>query len=150
MHPLDIEVKAQELMQKHNLTDWTFRFDNAKRRGGLCNYRKKEISLSIGFCNKASYDEIVNVCLHEIAHALVGPGHHHNAVWRAKAKEIGCTAERCHRVEFTEPKYIIRCNACKTEFKRHRMNARLRHRLSTNKGTCRRCHQSDWTIYEQT
>ena len=34
--------------------------------------------------------------LHEIAHALVGRKHNHDAEWKAKAREIGCTGERTH------------------------------------------------------
>ncbi len=33
--------------------------------------------------------------LHEIAHALVGPGHGHDSVWRTQALKIGCTGSRC-------------------------------------------------------
>ncbi len=42
-----------------------------------------------------SEDEVLDTILHEIAHALVGPQHGHDAVWRAKAREIGCSGERC-------------------------------------------------------
>ena len=51
--------------------------------------------------------------LHEIAHALVGPSHGHNAIWRRKAREIGCSAMRCHNLTFTKARWIMTCpNGC--------------------------------------
>jgi SNF2 family DNA or RNA helicase len=34
--------------------------------------------------------ELINTIRHEVAHAIVGPGHGHNEVWADKAREIGC------------------------------------------------------------
>ena len=60
-----------------------------------------------------SDDEVLDTILHEIAHALVGPQHGHDAVWRAKAREIGCTGERC--VSSDSPRvpgdWVGRCSA---------------------------------------
>ena len=38
-------------------------------------------------------DEVRDTILHEIAHALVGPGHGHDAVWKAKCVEVGAKPE---------------------------------------------------------
>jgi hypothetical protein len=44
---------------------------------------------------------------------LVGPKHGHDAVWRQKAREIGCTANRCHTLSFSAAKWIMQCpNGC--------------------------------------
>jgi hypothetical protein len=40
---------------------------------------------------------------------LVGKDHHHDAVWRAKALEIGCSGRRCHDLQFTPPRYLVTC-----------------------------------------
>ena len=40
-------------------------------------------------CLKASKEEIVDTILHEIAHAIVGSKHGHDAVWKAVARRIG-------------------------------------------------------------
>jgi hypothetical protein len=40
-------------------------------------------------------EEIVDTILHEIAHALVGPRHGHDTVWKAKCTDIGARPERC-------------------------------------------------------
>ena len=63
--------------------------------------------------SKKNLKEIKNTILHEIAHALVGPKHGHNEIWKQKALEIGCDAERCHYVVFSKPKYKLTCsNSC--------------------------------------
>jgi hypothetical protein len=38
---------------------------------------------------------VLQVVAHELAHAIVGYGHGHDAVWRAKAIELGDTGARC-------------------------------------------------------
>ena len=111
-----IKRLAEKLMAKHNLIGWGFEFDNGSKRAGCCDYRKKVISLSYEYARYALNKEIKNTILHEIAHALVGSKHNHDAVWKAKAIEIGCSGERCHNVEFTPPRYIMKCeNNCWTK-----------------------------------
>jgi hypothetical protein len=39
--------------------------------------------------------EVRDTILHEIAHALVGPSHGHDAVWRRQALAIGSSGQRC-------------------------------------------------------
>ena len=61
--------------------------------------------MAAGFAATADDAEIEDTLLHEIAHALVGRRHHHDAVWRAKAREIGCTGQRCHSVSFASTRW---------------------------------------------
>jgi hypothetical protein len=42
-----------------------------------------------------SDDDVRDTILHEIAHALVGPRHGHDATWAARARAIGCSGQRC-------------------------------------------------------
>lgn len=91
----EAEKLAIKLMKKYKLSHWTFKFDNAKRRYGSCSYVKKRITLSKDLTLIREDDHVTNTILHEIAHALVGPGHGHDSVWRAKALQIGCNGNRC-------------------------------------------------------
>ena len=120
-------VRLPELMRKHGLTDkgWGYKFDKARSRAGACNYTKRLIHMSAGYVAKASNAEIDDTILHEIAHALVGPQHGHGPVWKAKAREIGCSAERCHTVRFTEPRWLFSCSkgCCKGKIDRRRRRA---------------------------
>ena len=116
---------ATELMQVHGLVGWRIKLDNARRRAGQCDYSKKIISLSRLYVRHADADHIRDTILHEIAHALVGPHHGHDAVWRQKAREIGCTASRCHTLSFSRAKWQMRCpNGC-FAVERHRRKSGL-------------------------
>ncbi len=88
---------------------WTFGFDLATTRAGVCRYRERRIDLAVSYCLAASRADIEDTILHEIAHAIVGPQHNHDAVWKAKAREIGCKGERCHRVQQSVPKWVGEC-----------------------------------------
>src|SRR5262245_22837551 len=72
---------AITLMAAHALRGWSFQFDNSTTRAGACQYATRVLSLSFAFARQAPAEEIRETLLHEIAHALVGPAHHHDAVW---------------------------------------------------------------------
>ncbi|HEX6056605.1 MAG TPA: SprT-like domain-containing protein, partial [Intrasporangium sp.] len=86
---------GRELMAAHGLSDWVLNLDRARTRAGACRPARREISLSAHLTRLHPEDEVRDTILHEIAHALVGPGHGHDAVWRAKALAIGCSGQRC-------------------------------------------------------
>ena len=122
--------KAKELatisMSKHDLTSkgWRFEFDTAKRRFGCCNHRYKKITLSKALVSVNDEARVKNTILHEIAHAMVGGGHGHDAVWRNKAIQIGCDGKRCYTSENTvipEAKYIAVCKSCGHTHRKHRL-----------------------------
>jgi predicted SprT family Zn-dependent metalloprotease len=125
-----IAARAAALLARHRLNGWSFAFDSAKRRGGACHFGRKQITLAAGFAATADEAEIEDTLLHEIAHALVGRRHHHDAVWQATARAIGCTGQRCHSVVFSEYGLVARCvNGC-FAIGRHRSRRNMR---------CRRC-----------
>ncbi len=116
---------ALGLLHKHGLKKWKFKFDHSTRRAGCCNYHDKLVSISFDLACNASDRDIHDTILHEIAHALVGKKHNHDTVWKVKAREIGCSAERCHRLRFSPPRYSVTCeNNCWTHTAERR-NARL-------------------------
>lgn len=85
---------ARDLMDAHGLTDWTLTFDKAKGRFGVCRYRTRTIGLSAPLVALNGEDDVRDTILHEIAHALAGPGTGHGPVWKATAKRIGARPER--------------------------------------------------------
>ena len=108
------------LMREHGLKGWRIKLDHARRRAGQCDYKNRVISLSRHYVRQAEPAHIRDTILHEIAHALVGPFHGHDAVWRQQARAIGCTATRCHTLEFARSRWIMQCpNDC-FAVKRHR------------------------------
>ena len=116
---------ATKLMKSHGLVGWRIKLDHARRRAGQCDYTNKTISLSRLYVRHADIDHIRDTILHEIAHALVGPSHGHDAVWRQKAREIGCTAVRCHSLSFARGRWVMKCpNGC-FSVERHRKKSGL-------------------------
>lgn len=89
-----VRALGAELLALHGLTSWRFTFDNAKRRAGACKFDSRTISVSRHLMALYSEEHVRDTILHEIAHALVGPKHGHDGVWRAKARAIGCSGSR--------------------------------------------------------
>ena len=124
--PLGMAIDlAIELMDVHGLVGWRIKLDHARRRAGQCDFTNKTISLSRLYVRHADIDHIRDTILHEIAHALVGPRHGHDAVWRQKAREIGCTAKRCHSLSFARAKWMMTCPKGCFSVERHRKKAGL-------------------------
>ena len=76
--------QADKLIAKHNLHEWRFNFDNARKRAGRCLYKEQLITMSQQFC------------------------------LNAEDSEISCSASRTHDVEVSEPRYIVSCRNCGT------------------------------------
>lgn len=68
---------------------WGFRFDNGKRRAGQCNYTERVISISKHLVAHHSLDDVQQVVLHEIAHAMVGKDAGHGPVFKKQAAALG-------------------------------------------------------------
>ena len=129
----EIEDFAYKNLLKYELLDWNFGFDLAQNRGGVCRYGRKEITLSVTYCLNASREEVLDTVLHEIAHAMVGPGHQHDNVWKKAALKIGCNGEVCHSVEHGLDKWEGFC-PCGQQWRRKKLQKRVRN------GTCPKCN----------
>ena len=126
----EVEALATELLDVHKSfgglhSRWRFGFDLSPMRAGVCRHGERRIDLSVSYCLQAELAEIADTVLHEIAHAIVGPAHHHDAVWRAKAREIGCSGERTHDVQHTVARWVGECG-CGVLWYRQRLHRRLK------------------------
>ncbi len=116
---------ALALLARHGLPDWRLAFNRRKRTLGLCRYAAKTIELSLHLVDRNAEAEVRDTILHEIAHALVGPGHGHDAVWKAKAVAIGARSQRCGQADMPRGRWQARCGGCGQGFSRHRKPRRL-------------------------
>ena len=90
-----VQAMAEAMMREHlDVTAWSFGFDSAKRRAGLCSYTDQRITISKYLVSIHTFDESRQVMLHEIAHALSGKRAGHSKKWLETAKAIGYRAER--------------------------------------------------------
>ena len=141
---------AIELMAKHGLSGWTFSFDKSKRRAGVCfhphNGTPGRIALSVHYTENNTREEILDTILHEIAHALCGPGKGHGEAWKAKCRQVGARPIRCYdsqTVNMPVGRWQAQCAGCGSRFYRHR---RPKHMTGWS---CRKCGPTngafDWS-----
>lgn len=114
----EVKKLARTTMDTHGLKQWRLVMVRSKSYAGMCKRGHWDlnpelswgtIELSIDFMEVFDHANALNTILHEIAHALDKPSTktvntaygkrqraiHHGATWKAIAKRIGCTGERC-------------------------------------------------------
>lgn len=91
-----MRVWAEALIALHLDASWTFAFDTAKTRAGLCDHARRRISVSRYLAARFDDDAIHQVLLHEVAHAVAGPRAGHGRRWLLTARELGYTGGRTH------------------------------------------------------
>lgn len=85
-----VRAHAEAQMKAHlDMSLWSFGWDSAKKRLGVCKYDQHLISLSRYFVDYHSLDEIDQVMRHEIAHALAGSKAGHGPKWKKIATDLG-------------------------------------------------------------
>ena len=129
---------AEALIALHLDESWSFAFDHTTRRAGLCDFRHKRISVSRHLAERFDDDAIHQTLLHEVAHALAGPGTGHGAEWRRIARDLGYVGGTTHDgpiaddrarwrgscprghefVRFRRPRAEVSCGRCSRGFSR--------------------------------
>lgn len=126
----EVETLARQLMTHHGLTswNWSLRLVHSRTFAGRCythcwhkvpEFSRGKIELSIEFMEAFDEENVRDTILHEIAHALTesewgtyktGPKKGrkyriaHGESWKAVARRIGCSGERCVPLEAPRPK----------------------------------------------
>lgn len=115
---------------------WTFRFDGARRRLGICRWRKagrtvKVISVSRYYARVEGWEVMEDVVRHEIAHALdyeIRGKSNHDRRWQALARLTGADPTRLYEgpaLNDTSSKYVGVCPVCGHEQPFYRRVRRL-------------------------
>ncbi len=135
-----VRVWAEALIRLHlgtaDATEaWSFDFDNAKRRAGQCDYLRRRITVSRYLAARFDDDEIHQVLLHEVAHALAGHAAAHGPEWRRVARDLGYVGGATHRGETAAElaPWVGRCPMGHETY---------RHRRPTREASCARCSRS--------
>jgi predicted SprT family Zn-dependent metalloprotease len=117
---VEVRQLALGLLVSHGLSGWSFAYNRRKRTLGLCVYHRRTLELSLHFVERNGVAAIRDTLLHEIAHALVGPGHGHDAAWKRQCVVIGARPVRCGHADMPEGRWQARCEGCGRTFHRHR------------------------------
>lgn len=130
-----VRVWAEALIAMHLDDSWSFGFDNAKRRAGQCDYTRQRITVSRYLAARFDDDEIHQVLLHEVAHALAGHTAAHGPAWKRTARDLGYVGGTTHRGETAVElaPWIGRCP---------RGHETFRHRRPTRPTSCAACSRS--------
>lgn len=135
--------KAHALMEEHGLTDigWRIDFNNAKSTAGTCDYSKKTIFLSRFYLKHNDVSTTWNTITHEVAHALVGPGHGHGRVWRTQHIRLGGSGDRTLSLEGKAKEEYIRSSKWTGTCPKNPEHTFARNRLTqtARSGSCSRC-----------
>jgi SprT protein len=83
------EHLARTLMAQHLDAGWRFEWDNAKQRLGACHFIAKKITLSLPNTLRSDERSVRDTVLHEVAHAIAGPGAGHGRDWKRVAVRLG-------------------------------------------------------------
>jgi SprT protein len=86
----EAKALAEELIAEHLDASWTFGWINHLTVMGQCSHHQRRILLARKLTPIADDDAVRDTILHEIAHALAGPSHDHDATWRRLARSLGC------------------------------------------------------------
>ena len=135
-HGLQLPAQQNETKKRQSL--WLFRFDNAVRRFGACWYEHKTIRLSRELMKLNNEQQVQDVILNEIAHALAGRRSGHGPHWKQIAVSIGCNGLRYYdpaAVKTPSPKWSGDCPRCKQRRYSHR-------RRSVACGPCCKLHNN--------
>jgi predicted SprT family Zn-dependent metalloprotease len=140
MDAFEAKRLAESFMSKHGLISngWKFRYNTRKRSAGICSYRHSTIELSLLLTRLSNVVDVTDTILHEIAHALVGSKHGHDAVWQRKAIEIGCNGKRCYG-EDKESTYEAYKTIAKYKGTCCNGHEHFRNRKPTKKHSCGKC-----------
>ena len=127
-----VRVWGEALITLHLDDSWSFGFDNAKRRAGQCDYTKKRITVSRYLAARFDDDEIHQVLLHEVAHALAGHTAAHGPSWKRIARDLGYVGGTTHHGETAVElaPWIGTCPAGHLAY---------RHRRPTRSASCVKC-----------
>ena len=126
MDVVEVADTVSDYLRRYNLTGWQFKLTSGRRVLGNCNYGKMTIGISRYHIEHGTRREILDTIRHEIAHAIVGPGHGHGYVWQVKAQELGAIPKPSKAVIKLPPQeWELVCGCCRRVIdRRHRrMNA---------------------------
>ena len=105
---------------------WSFGFDRARRRLGVCRTGPRQITLSAHLTPHLSAEEVENTVRHEIAHAVDWERRgrtNHDRTWKAVARACGAKPERTYTSDLPDDPaapYDVMCLSCDATLDRYR------------------------------
>lgn len=118
--------------------EYSIKIINSPSTGGYCDYENRVIALSKRVIEDATVEQTMEICLHEISHALC-EGHGHDKVWRDTFIAIGGSGRTGHTVKCSNPKHSIICSNCRHKRIRHRIPKKQKQEYKNKQRYCGKC-----------
>lgn len=101
---------------------WRFNWMNRRNTYGLCRYGPKLVQLSVMFVDHSDEEKVLEVCRHEVAHALAGHKAAHGWEWQMIATQLGVVNPRActDGVELPPARYQATCPSCEKLYSKAR------------------------------
>lgn len=124
MHTRALALQLMDELGRELLGDplavrgWTFGFDRARKRLGVCRIHEKRITLSTHLAQTLPAADVEDTVRHEIAHAIDAERRgrsSHDRTWKAIAVACGATPARCFDGDLPDdPRapYVATCPSC--------------------------------------
>lgn len=83
---------AFRMLRRYGLHNWNFVIKDYGNETwlGLCEYCSNTISINSQVAKHGTFRTVKNIILHEIAHAVLGPGFEHGTIFHDTAVSMGC------------------------------------------------------------
>ena len=107
MNRTEVTSLLRSELIKHGLINWGIRIntDPTTPYVGMCSHKDKVIIINDYHIDIHPSDEVRDTIYHELAHAIVGPGHGHDSVWATVAEELGAKPRATCSLSF--PPHVI-------------------------------------------
>lgn len=140
---------ARDLMTHYGLREWAFKWNNRMTQFGVCVHSRHTLAFSRPLASVRTEEDMLNTITHEIAHAVLGPWHDHDEVWRLKAIELGSDGEARHELPQSADilyKHEYKCRDCVFVYKSFR---RLSHVSLRRHMACKAMGKEGRLIYKE-
>lgn len=99
---------ARNLMIKHGVPLWRLEFVNAMAYAGITNHKRNVIALTVEYVQAYNEEQITQLVLHEIAHAIRGrvAVNAHDEKWLFIAQRMGYTGGTCMPETYPSPRIV--------------------------------------------
>lgn len=106
-------LRGSELLNDKGLYDWDIKINKSRSSLAQTNHFEKTIYYSRYFLIAANKEQLDGITLHEVAHALLGPGKGHGVEFVKLCARLGLeTLYACRRANIQIGIYKAECKCC--------------------------------------
>lgn len=123
MDQIKLLILASQWFRNYNLYGWAIEFRKYGLTLASCDYNTQTIRFNDYYVEYSPELNVLKTLKHELAHALVGPGHGHDEVWKTMAEKLGSSprATSDEDAVIRPGKYRASCPNCGRVYDKYRL-----------------------------